>query len=334
MDEPKDSENAGWLNRLLAIGGLAARAPSHTGEVAFPPAFLGSLERLRLAALRALGGGLREGHRLGAYKGGQLEFHGHRNYTPGDDLRYVDWNSYARLDRPYIKEFAREEAGVLHLLVDATPSMSLGQPSKWTFARRVAALFWHVAQSSDDIAHIYIFGGPELIQFPARGPRAGVRECLAFLEKAALSEASVQADGQRADGALENAVAQFLRRKRPRGRVIVIGDFWQPEAEIFGASARLSAAGFDASAIHVLASEEITPVAAGEILARSVEESDEVELTAGADLGERYGRELESHCRSVQDAFRRRGGNYLMQSSDTAIERVLIGTLKQRRWVS
>src|SRR5690242_18034901 len=97
----------GWLNRLLSLSPLAAaRSKSkQQADVAFPPNFLASLERLRLAALKAMGGGLREGHRLGAYKGGQLEFHGHRNYVPGDELRYVDWNTYARLGKPYVKEF-------------------------------------------------------------------------------------------------------------------------------------------------------------------------------------------------------------------------------------
>src|SRR5213595_2066023 len=113
-------KKVGWFSRLLS---LAPRGRERAGgDIVFPPDFLASLERLRVAALKAMGGGLREGHRLGAYKGGQLEFHGHRDYSPGDELRYLDWNGYARLGRPYIKEFAREESGVLHLAVDATAS--------------------------------------------------------------------------------------------------------------------------------------------------------------------------------------------------------------------
>ncbi|MCW8131434.1 MAG: DUF58 domain-containing protein, partial [Planctomycetota bacterium] len=134
-----------WWQRLLAFGTEPERADA---DVVFPPGFLESLERLRILAVRAAGGGLKEGHRLGAYKGGQLEFHDYRNYVPGDDLRYLDWNLYARLGKPFVKEFAREEAGSIHLLLDASPSMGLGAPSKWTFARRVAELFGHVGWSA------------------------------------------------------------------------------------------------------------------------------------------------------------------------------------------
>ena len=331
----RPTEKTGWLSKLLRFA-PAAKTPRDYDFV-FPPDFLGSLERLRLVALKAMGGGLREGHRLGAYKGGQLEFHGHRGYSPGDELRYIDWNSYARLGKPYVKEFAREEAGILHLLLDGTASMSLGRPTKWTFARRVAALFSHVATSSKDVAYVYVFrNGPELEQYPRRGAKGGIRECLAFLEKCELGTVAPAAGGAAlapSSDALNTAVSSFLRHSPQRGRVMIISDFWQEEREIVSAAARLSSAGFDVSAIHVLAKEEMMPQAEGELLARSVEDDGEVELSAGSDLLERYSRELELHQRSIEEAFRKRGGNYLLTDSSISIERVLITTLRQRRFV-
>ena len=329
------TRDGGWVGRLLALGRavVARPEPAEAGKI-FAPDFLAMLERLRLVALRALGGGLREGHRLGAYKGGQLEFHGHRSYTPGDELRYVDWNSYARLGRPHVKEFAREEAGVLHLLLDATPSMALGQPSKWTFARRVAALFVHVALSSRDVARVYVFRGPEreFEQFPARGAKAGTGAFLSFLEAGRV--AAIENRKSKIENALASAVSGFLRASPARGRVIVISDFWQEEPELVAAVARLAGARFDVAAIHCLAPEELQPQVEGELLARSLEEEGEVELSAGGDFPARYAQELEAHCRAVEETFRRRGGNYLRASSDTSIERVLITALRQRRWVA
>ncbi|HEY3319485.1 MAG TPA: DUF58 domain-containing protein [Planctomycetota bacterium] len=345
----------GWFSRLLSLRPKVARGAG-TAELAFPPDFLATLERLRLVALKAMGGGLREGHRLGAYKGGQLEFHGHRNYSPGDELRYIDWNVYARLGKPFVKEFAREEAGVLHLLLDATPSMSLGQPSKWTFARRVAALFTHVALASKDAAYLYVFGGGEpLKQFPHRGASGTTGQYLSFLEKSAVAVLQTPPPvpslegagstvspfpsreggrGVRSAGALGLAVSGFLRGNPVRGRVIVISDFWDEERDTVGAISRLASAGFEPAGIHVLAPEEIAPQADGPLRVRSMEEDAEVELSVGSDLAEKYGRELEKHRASIQEAFQRRGGNYLMASSDTSIERVLINTLRQRQWVS
>lgn len=339
----------GWLNRLLALTPLTAarsKAEQHD-DVVFPPNFLASIERLRLVALKAMGGGLREGHRLGAYKGGQLEFHGHRNYVPGDELRYVDWNTYARLGKPYVKEFAREEAGVVHLLLDATTSMSLGEPPKWTFARRVAALFAHVAYSSKDVVYLNVFrAGTKLEQFPIRGVRGGIRQCIDFLEKSkcdggmGVSPMSNSADSNthgrdaHATGFFSQAVSDFLRTSPARGRVIVISDFWQNEQEIVASLSRLSSSGYDLSGIHVLAPEELEPGVEGEILARSVEDEGEVTLSASGDIAARYQSELEKHRNSVEEAFKRRGGLYLFERCDTSIERVLIATLRQRRWTS
>jgi len=333
----------GWFDRLLSLTPLTAARPKAKMDIAFPADFLASLERLRLVALKAMGGGLREGHRLGAYKGGQLEFHGHRNYTPGDELRYVDWNTYARLGKPYVKEFAREEAGVVHILLDATTSMSLGDPSKWTFARRVAALFAHVAYSSKDVVYLNVFRTRlPLAQFPLRGVKGGIRQCIDFLEKCKLESPNDPGNTVHEGLAgtvprptlLSQAVSDFLRASPARGRAILISDFWQNEQEVVASLSRLSSAGFDISGIHVLAPEELEPAIEGEILARSVEDESEVSLSATGDMRVRYQRELEKHRNAVEEAFKRRGGQYLFQRCDTSIERVLISTLRQRRWMS
>jgi uncharacterized protein (DUF58 family) len=342
------ASRGGWLSRLLSLR-PRGEAQAAESEQVFSPEFTASLERLRLAALKALGGGLREGHRLGAYKGGQLEFHGHRNYVPGDELRYVDWNTYARLGKPFVKEFAREEAGVLHLLLDGTPSMSLGRPDKWTFARRLAALFIHVALASKDIVQLHVFRGGagseslELLeQFPARGAKGSIREYLAFLARCevappgALASASGNEPGAGKEpeaGCFAEAAAEFLRRNPARGRVIIVGDFWHEEAEIVTAISRLASAGFDVSGIQVLSPEELLPPDAGVLLARSVEDSSEIALYGGAELPARYTREFEAHRGAIEAAFRHRGGNYLLERCDASIEKVLINTLRQRRWV-
>lgn len=316
------------------------RATAEKEEALFGPDFLGQLERLRIVAIKALGGGLREGHRLGAYKGGQLEFHGHRDYSPGDELRYLDWNSYARLDRPYIKEFAREESGVLHILIDATGSMGLGMPAKFLFARRVAALFAHVALSSKDAVHLVLFGRAGKVEhFPARNAKTTTQACMVFLQNAGLDagdsgddSANLAADASN-DGAFSAAVTDFLKRSPRRGGAFVVGDFWQDENELAEGLTRLARAGFDVSAVHTLADEEIEPHARGEVLVRSAETGGETALWYGGAMAARYGEELEKHRAAVEAIVRKRGGNYLFASSATPIEKILIATLRQRRWL-
>lgn len=317
----------------LAIG----RRVEREREPLFAPGFLAQIERLRIASLKALVGGLREGHRLGSYKGGQLEFHGHREYSPGDELRYLDWNGYARLGRPFIKEFAREESGVLHLWLDASASMRLGTPDKFTFVRRVAALFAHVALSTQDSVHVCVFSGsaaPEF--FPIRHARSNLRDYLAFFERVTPDEFDAgSSSNSPANEArtLTACAADFLKRSPKRGGIILLGDFWQHEEDVAACVSRLTQSSFDAAAIHTLAMEEIEPSVTGEILARGVESSAMTELNFDAEMSTRYATELEKHRTSVESIFKKRGGHYLFAPSNTSIEKVLLATLRQRRWV-
>jgi|GEM_PF-1079108 len=312
------------------------RAAAPVEELAFSADFLSQLERLRVAALKALGGGLHEGHRLGAYKGGQLEFHGHRDYSPGDELRYLDWNSFARLDRPYIKEFAREESGVLHIMIDASASMRLGAPSKWIFAARVAALFAHVALSSNDSVHFQIFkGSNQLEHFPTRKSKTTTQACLAFLQSVTVDQRDVDGETGMSPNShvLRGAVGDFLKRSPARGGVLIVGDFWQDESEIAESVSRLTQAGFDVSALHTLAEEEIEPGGQGELRVSSIEDGATADLWFGNAMQSRYAEELEKHRAMVEAIVRKRGGNYVFAPSATSIEKVLIASLRQRRWL-
>jgi len=344
-----ESTSRPWWQRLLTFGQAEVRRDT---EVAFLPGFLESLERLRILAVKTAGGGLNAGHRLGAYKGGQLEFSDYRPYSPGDDLRYLDWNLYARLGRPYIKEFAREEAGHIHILLDATPSMALGTPSKWTFARRVAALFAHIGWSAKDKVRVHVFrdqrlplesypkhrtsgGTPQLMEWLARQPTAPpaweAQNDTADAEQSGLKYPS--APSVSAAGALTGATQAFLRGAPARGRVFIVSDFWHEEAEISNAVQRLGAAGFELTALHVLAADEAHAPDLGAWRVLSPEESGEVDLSVSATSAARYQSELDAHLTAVECLFRRRGGLYLYERSDTPLERVLLQTLRKRRWL-
>lgn len=106
----------------------------------FDEAFLRRLEALRLAVRRAVSG-RREGERLTRRRGGSSAFTSHRSYSQGDEFRAIDWNLYGRLGQLYVKEFARDEALPVRLLVDTTLSMT----PKFDFARRLGAALALVA---------------------------------------------------------------------------------------------------------------------------------------------------------------------------------------------
>src|SRR5207247_4489170 len=109
-----------------------------TRHAFFTSEFLAQLERLSLLSRRIFRGRVK-GERRSLRRGHSVEFCDYRAYGVGDDLRYVDWNIYGRLDRLHVKLFVDEEDLCLHVLADASTSMEFGAPSKLDYALRVAA---------------------------------------------------------------------------------------------------------------------------------------------------------------------------------------------------
>ncbi len=102
------------------------------------PAFMAKLDQLALVSRKIFAGKMR-GERLTKRRGESVEFADYRNYVVGDDLRFLDWNIYARLNQLFLKLFLQEEDLHVSLLLDMSKSMDWGQPNKWLYARRIAA---------------------------------------------------------------------------------------------------------------------------------------------------------------------------------------------------
>src|SRR6476620_7154507 len=103
-----------------------------------PPTLLAQLERLELVSRKVFRGRMK-GERKSRRKGQSVEFADFRNYVPGDDLRFIDWNLYARLDRLFLKMFLEEEDLHFYALIDDTGSMGFGEPTKLEYAKQLAA---------------------------------------------------------------------------------------------------------------------------------------------------------------------------------------------------
>ena len=120
----------------MRFGETRDPAPTTMEELA-PGGLLARLSRMDVLARRAVRGA-RSGERRSRKRGGGLEFAEHRDYEPGDDLRFVDWNVFARLDRLVTKVFIEEEDLTVALMLDASASMDWGNPNKFLFARRMS----------------------------------------------------------------------------------------------------------------------------------------------------------------------------------------------------
>src|SRR5215475_13046149 len=126
-------------------------------EPLLPPELLAQLERLELVSRKIFRGRLK-GERRSTRKGQSVEFADFRSYVPGDDLRFIDWNTYARLDRLFLKMFLEEEDLHFHALVDSSRSMEFGTPTKLEYAKQLAAALGFIGLVRGDRVRIETLG--------------------------------------------------------------------------------------------------------------------------------------------------------------------------------
>jgi uncharacterized protein (DUF58 family) len=179
-----------------------------------PNDLLARLERLRVNP-RKRKTNRTQGEHLSGKGGTSIEFSDYRDYVAGDDLRYVDWNVFSRLNQPYLKLYAHEEEMQVPILLDASNSMNF--EGKFDLARQIAAAFGMAGLTSVEKVSCYSCSkkgqAPEI--FPGTRGRSAVRRYMEFLEGLVPG----------GDFAIDAAIEDVLQRRRGRGVVVVISDF-------------------------------------------------------------------------------------------------------------
>src|SRR6476660_3378776 len=154
--------DGGGASAPATTGGDAGARPTFLpGELdptVFDEAFLRQLERLLLIMRAPARGGLKGGRRS-VKRGQSVEFADFRDYALGDDLRQLDWNVLARLEKLFVKLFVEEEDVTITLLLDTSASMATGRPDKLQFAKRAAAALGYIGLASEDRIALSALGG-------------------------------------------------------------------------------------------------------------------------------------------------------------------------------
>ncbi len=259
------------------------------------------LRRLKLITRRTFRGA-GAGERRARAAGASTEFRDHRAYVPGDDLRHLDWNVYARLERLHLKRFHDQQDVTTHVLLDASASMDTGRPSKLAAARDLAAALGFIALSGQDRARLHVIASDA----PASSPDfAGRASLLPWTE----ATARVIAGGSARLDAAFAAVARGVRRP---GIVIVISDLLSP-----GAAAgieRLAAGRHQVHAVCLLAPEDADPDAderlRGDMVLRDCETGAEVPITLSPTLRRLYRERLRAHEDELRATCRRFGAGF------------------------
>ena len=291
-------------------------ATATRGQDLLSSEFLTQLERLALVSRRAFRGRAR-GERKSQRKGMSVEFSDYRQYGVGDDLRYVDWNIYGRLDRLYLKLFVDEEDLCLHLLLDGSGSMSFGEPPKFRYAARLAAALGFVGLVNHERVGVAI-----VRDRMAEGwsPTRGRGQFLSLLDFAGRLRAGGPTE-------LSEGLAAYALRSREAGVAVLISDLLDPAGYERGLKALLERR-FDVHVIHVLAPEEVDPTLAGDLRLTDAETGEVRDLTmdgeAMGDYRQRLGEFLaraESFCRANEIAYHR-------VTTDTPVEEMVLRQLK------
>ena len=287
----------------------------------FDNSLLNQIERMRLKPIRRLTNRSR-GEHLSGKGGSSTDFADYRDYAAGDDLRYVDWNIFARLRRPYIKQFQHEEEMHVVLLVDASTSMLF--EDKLLRARQLAAAFGIMGLLNVERVSAYAIHSQSdrPWRLPPGSGRTKIRPLLAFLEQ-------LEGGG---NVPIEKAVETLLRFHRGRGVAIIISDFLT-----FGDLSRpmnmLYSSGLEVWGLQMLSESEIQPNVQGDLRFVDSETQETLDITNASELLNVYHdqrmwlqQNLDSMCRSRQ-------GRFISVNSASTPQAILFDQLCRQGWV-
>jgi uncharacterized protein (DUF58 family) len=282
------------------------------------PQFLHRLEQLELVS-RKIFLGVMKGERRSKRKGQSVEFADYRNYVKGDDLRFLDWNLYARLDRLFIRLFQEEEDLHFYVLIDNSLSMDFGSPTKLHYARQVAAALGFIGLVNMDRVVIEAFNDNITQSMPSIRGRKSLWRLMDFLQK-------LQPAGP---SNLRESLKTFTMKSSGKGIVILLSDMMDKEG-YEDALRYLVSRQYDIYVIQVLCQEELEPEILGDLKLIDVEDEDEAEITVSSELIKRYKQNLAAFQGTLQEFCNRRGITYLMTSNKVPFDKLVLTYLRKR----
>jgi uncharacterized protein (DUF58 family) len=306
-------------NPAAPRGTRPAFLPNDLDPTVFDEGFLRQLERLLLLLRSPVRGGLKGGRRS-VKRGQSVEFADYRDYTLGDDLRPLDWNVYARLEKLFVKLFVEEEDVTITLLLDASASMATGRPEKLLFAKRAAAALGYIGRASEDRIAVSALGGRASRRQTALRGSGRVFRLLSNLS--AIQPAIGPTD---LVAAARHAAAQL----HGRGVVVLMSDLLDPAAD--RVIRELAATRSELIILHILSPDELDPQLEGDLRLVDTETGNGVDITADLATLDAYRSRLAAWKESFADLAARRRASYVDLSSDVPLNDLIFAELRRRR---
>jgi uncharacterized protein (DUF58 family) len=279
--------------------------------------FLRKIAKLRILSQKKVYG-MSKGEHKSRKSGTSIEFLDYRKYHIGDDLRYVDWNVYGRLDKLFIKIFSAEEDQNIHLILDMSNSMSFGSPGKSIMAKKIAAALMYIGLSNQDRVSLTSFS-TELDEFkpPAKGKKLYV-PLLNYLLK-------MKPEGETG---FNTSLNQFTNTCKTPGLAIIISDLLDP-AGITEGLTTLKYGRFDVHIIHILDNSEIVPTKKGYFVLQDIETMENKPMTINQNLLDNYQKNIQHLIRETKLFCRKNKISYNLYDTSTPFEDFLLSYLTQ-----
>ncbi len=308
-------------------------APTRANRPALlTPELLRRLEQFQLLAARRAKSSSK-GERRSRARGQSVEFADYRTYVHGDDFRYLDWNLYGRLERLFLKLYEEERELPVRIFLDASESMTFGEPRKFDFALQVAAAVGYVALCGFDRVSVIPFPGPSVngemgstqtMELAARGALRSVRG------KRSAMEYFQNLGALTAGGAanLNEALRRGALEARQAGLALVLSDFLDPAGYEAGLTA-LVGRGFQVDLVQILAPEELSPSTFGDLRLVDSETGGMQEVTFGRYRMKAYQQTVQNFIQRLREFCQARGINFFTASSNTSLEDLLLKQLRK-----
>lgn len=282
---------------------------------------MAKLEQMDVMSRKIFAGKL-QGERRSKKRGISVEFADYRHYVHGDDLRFVDWNIYARLDKLFLKLFMEEEDLSLILALDTSLSMDWGNPGKFAFIQRLAMALGYIGLVNHNRVSLYAFNSEGLLPLTSLRGRRRTREMGQWI-------LDLQPQGESGFSAAMRTIALSRQGK---GVMIILSDFMLKEG--YDKALRyLSGGGYDTFCMQVLSPEEIDPGKAGlagDLRLTDIEDNDAAEVTVSAPLLKRYKDNLNAYCGALREFCVRRGIMHVTIDTATDMSALLMDYLRTR----
>lgn len=285
------------------------------------PAFLRQLERLSLVNKRMIRG-TQSGKRRSRHAGSSLEFADYRSYTPGDDLRLLDWPAYARTGKLFLKTFLDEQEWHLSLYLDRSKSMAFGSPSKFRLMLQVAAALGFLALHHVDRLSVYAFDEHIQARLTNLWGKGKMKELLHFLDGLSPGET----------GSLNQALGQHRALSKRPGLSIILSDFLFEDGYENGLRL-IQAARQEVLLVHILAEEERNPLLQGDLRLVDSETQEGREVTFSPSLVAKYKQALQHYQADLASFAKKRGIGYIQITSDQSIEQIIYGVFQPAGWL-